>query len=157
MSEITYLTREGYDKLKKKLDDLKGKGRSEMAAAIQEAREKGDLSENAEYDAAKDRQGLLEMEIAKLENVFAGARVLDTANLDKEKVYLLSTVRVKNLNNGREMQYTIVAEQEADFKAGKISMKSPVGSALLGKRLGEIAEAAVPTGVVRFEVLEISL
>jgi transcription elongation factor GreA len=157
MSEITYLTREGYDKLKKKLDDLKGKGRSEMAAAIQEAREKGDLSENAEYDAAKDRQGLLEMEISKLENVFAGARVLDTANLDKEKVYLLSTVRVKNLNNGREMQYTIVAEQEADFKAGKISMKSPVGSALLGKRLGEIAEAAVPTGVVRFEVLEISL
>lgn len=157
MSEITYLTREGYDKLKKKLDDLKGKGRSEMAAAIQEAREKGDLSENAEYDAAKDRQGLLEMEISKLENVFAGARVLDTANLDKEKVYLLSTVRLKNLNSGKEVQYTIVAEQEADFKAGKISMKSPVGSALLGKRLGEIAEAAVPTGVVRFEVLEISL
>lgn len=157
MSEIINLTKEGYEKMRAKLDELKGKGRSEVAKAIQEAREKGDLSENAEYDAAKERQSLLEFEIAKTENILANARILDTSNLDSDKVYLLSTVKVRNLNANKDMEYTLVAEQEADLKSGKLSVKSPVGKALLGHRRGDVVEVIAPAGKMRFEILDISL
>lgn len=156
MSDVTYLTKEGYDRLKAQLDDLKGRGRTEIARQIQTAREMGDLSENAEYDAAKDAQGLLEMKISKLENAIAIARVLDETDIDSDKAYILSTVKLRNIKTKMEMKYTLVAEEEADLKRGRISIKSPVGKAILGKEVGDIIEIVVPAGNLEFELLEIT-
>ncbi len=157
MSGISYMTQEGYDKLKAELELLKTKGREEAAQAIAEAREKGDLSENAEYDAAKDAQGMLEAKINKLEKAMATARVIDQSQLDDSKVTILSKVRLKNLRNNAEMQYQLVSESEADLKAKKISVNSPIGKGLLGKEEGEIAEVETPAGTIKFEILSISL
>ena len=156
MSNVTYLSQEGYDNLVAQLDDLKTRGRTEAAKAIAEAREKGDLSENAEYDAAKEAQGILETKIAKLKNVIANGRVIDDSEIDNTKVYILSTAKIKNMANGQEMIFTIVAENEADLKAKKISIDSPFGKGLLGKSVGEIADIITPNGTMKFEVLEIT-
>jgi transcription elongation factor GreA len=156
MANISYFTPEGLEKLKAELNDLKIRGRADIARQIQEAREKGDLSENAEYDAAKEAQGLLEMNIAKLEDTLANARILDDSKVDLSKVQALTTVRLKNLGSKAEMTYSLVSEKEADFKAGKISVSSPIGQGLLGKKVGEIAEVIVPSGTMRLEVLDIS-
>jgi transcription elongation factor GreA len=157
MSQVSYFTKEGLEKLKEELNDLKGRGRSEMAKAIQEARDKGDLSENAEYDAAKDAQGLLELNIGKLEQLLATARVIDETQLDLSKVQALTTVKIKNVANGAVMSYMLVSEKEADLKSGRISVSSPIGSGLLGKKVGEIAEITIPSGKIKFEVLDISI
>ncbi len=156
MSEVTYLTKEGYDKLKNELNELKTKGRTEIAAAIQKARELGDLSENAEYDAAKDAQGLLEMKISKLENTIATARILNEDEVDASKAYILSTVILKNLKLKKDFTYTLVAEEEADLKRGRISVKSPVGKAVLGKEVGDVVEIDAPGGKMKFELMNIS-
>lgn len=153
---VNYYTKEGLQKLRDELNELKTKGRSEMAKQIAEARDKGDLSENAEYDAAKDAQGLLELKISKLEEVVANARVIDESNLDTSKVGILSTVRIKNTKNGMEVKYQIVAEEEADLKKNKISIKSPIGKGLLGKKQGDRAMIKVPAGEMEFEVLDIA-
>lgn len=155
MASVNYYTKEGLEKLKAELNELKTKGRASMARQIAEARDKGDLSENAEYDAAKDAQGLLELKISKLEEVVGNARVIDESNLDTSKVGILSTVRIKNTKNGMEVRYQIVAEEEADLKQNKISIKSPIGKGLLGKKRGEKAMIQVPAGQMEFEVLEI--
>jgi transcription elongation factor GreA len=157
MSKISYYTQEGLDQLNAELNALKSTGRSEMARQIAEARDKGDLSENAEYDAAKEAQGLLELKIAKLEEVISNARVLDENNVDTSKVSILSKVKIKNHKNGAMVSYTLVSEEEADLKSGKISVKSPIGKGLLGKKVGEIAEIEVPAGKMKFEVQDISL
>ncbi len=154
---VNYYTEEGLQKLKDELQDLKGRGRADMARQIAEARDKGDLSENAEYDAAKDAQGLLELKISKLEQVVANARVIDESTIDTSKVSILSTVKIKNVKNGAESKYQIVAEEEADLKAGKISIQSPIGKGLMGKEAGEVAEINVPAGKMQFEILDISL
>ncbi|WP_299708215.1 transcription elongation factor GreA [uncultured Pontibacter sp.] len=156
MSNISYYTAEGLQKLKEELHDLKTKGRSEVARQLAEARDKGDLSENAEYDAAKDAQGHLELKIAKLEEVVGNARLIDESNLDLSKALILSKVKIKNLKNNMVMDYTLVAEEEADLASGKISVKSPIGKGLLGKSVGEKAEITVPAGKIEFEILEIS-
>lgn len=156
MSKVSYYTAEGLKKLKEELDHLKSVERPKASEAIAEARDKGDLSENAEYDAAKEAQGLLEMKISKMEDVVANARLIDESQLDVSKVLVLSTVKIKNQINGMEMKYTLVAESEADLKTGKISVTSPIGKGLLGKSVGEIAEISVPNGTLKFEVLEIS-
>ncbi|PRD47873.1 transcription elongation factor GreA [Sphingobacterium haloxyli] len=156
MAEVTYYTQEGLDKLKQELQYLKTEGRANIAKAIAEARDKGDLSENAEYDAAKEAQGLHEAKIAKLEGVLASARLIDESNLDTSKVLALSYVKIKNKNNNAVMTYQLVSETEADLKAGKISVKSPIAQGLLGKSVGDIAQVEVPAGVVEFEILEIS-
>ena len=156
MSEVTYLTKEGYEKLRAELADLKGRGRTEIAKQIQKAREMGDLSENAEYDAAKDAQGLLELKIAKLENTIAIARILDNTDIDLDKAYILSTVKLKNLKMKKVFTYTLVAEEEADIKQNKLSVKSPVGKAVLGKEVGDIIEVQVPAGTMEFELLDIT-
>lgn len=153
---VNYYTKEGLEKLKTELNELKTKGRSDMAKQIAEARDKGDLSENAEYDAAKDAQGLLELKISKLEAVVGNARVIDESSLDTSKVGILSNVKIKNAKNGAQMKYQIVAEEEADLKMNKISIKSPIGKGLLGKKVGEVAEIDVPAGKMEFTVLEIS-
>ncbi|HBH25685.1 MAG TPA: transcription elongation factor GreA [Cytophagales bacterium] len=157
MSKVSYYTKEGLDKLKKELNELKTKGRTDIAKQIAEARDKGDLSENAEYDAAKDAQGLLELKISKLEEVVGNARVLDESKIDTSKVSVLSTVKIKNNKNNATMVYTLVAEEEADLKSGKISVKSPIGKGLLGKKVGEKAKIDVPAGKMEFEILEISI
>lgn len=157
MSDIVYLTKEGFDNLKKEIDELKRVQRPAISAQIAEARDKGDLSENAEYDAAKEAQGLLEAKIAKLQTMLSNARVLDESKIDTSKVMLLSKVKVKNLGAGREMEYIIVSEKEADLKAGKISSKSAIGAGLLGKVVGDVVEIQVPAGIVKLEVLNISL
>ncbi|NGM64981.1 transcription elongation factor GreA [Sphingobacterium sp. SGR-19] len=156
MAEVTYYTQEGLDKLKQELQYLKTEGRANIAKAIAEARDKGDLSENAEYDAAKEAQGLHEAKIAKLEGVLASARLIDESNLDTSKVLALSYVKIKNKKNNAVMTYQLVSETEADMKAGKISVKSPIAQGLLGKSVGEIAQVEVPAGVMEFEILEIS-
>jgi transcription elongation factor GreA len=153
----TYLTPVGMENLKAELNDLRTKGRSDMAKQIAEAREKGDLSENAEYDAAKEAQGHLEAKIAGLENIFANARILEAADVDTSKVSVMCKVMVKNLKDKKQLQYQLVSEKEADLKAGKISVNSPIGKGLLGKKIGEKAEITVPAGVLNFEVLEISI
>lgn len=153
---VNYYTKEGLQRLKDELNELKTKGRANMAKQIAEARDKGDLSENAEYDAAKDAQGLLELKISKLEEVVGNARVIDESNLDTSKVGILSTVKIKNTKNGMEVQYQIVAEEEADLKQNKISIKSPIGKGLLGKKLGDRAMIKVPAGEMEFEVLDIA-
>lgn len=156
MSKVSYYTEEGIKKLREELDQLKSIERPKASQAIADARDKGDLSENAEYDAAKEAQGLLEMRIAKLEETLANARVIDESQLDTSKVLVLSSVKIKNQANGMEMTYTLVAESEADLKSGKISVNSPIGKGLLGKSVGEVAEIKVPNGTLKFEVLEIS-
>ena len=157
MSKYSYMTQEGYDKLVAELDDLKTRGRSEAAAAIAEAREKGDLSENAEYDAAKDAQGYLELKISEMEKVMSSARVLDQSQLDTSKVVVFTTVTMKNIKNNREMAYQLVSETEANIKEKKISVTSPIGEGLLGKKIGEIADITTPNGVVQFEIVNIEL
>jgi transcription elongation factor GreA len=156
MATINYYTAEGLQKLKDELQDLKIRGRSEAAEALREARDKGDLSENAEYDAAKEAQGLLELKISKLEEVVGNARVLDESGLDLTKVLIMSKVKLKNLKNNMVLDYTLVAEEEANLAAGKISVKSPIGKGLLGKSAGDKAEIIVPAGKLQFEILEIS-
>lgn len=152
-----YFTKEGLDKVIEELKELKTVGREKMAAAIAEAREKGDLRENAEYDAAKEAQGLHEARIAELESLVANARIIDESQLDLSKVSILTTVKLKNLTNNMEVKYTLVSAKEANFAAGKISVDSPVGKGLLGKKVGEVAEIKVPAGLMKFEVLDILL
>ena len=156
MSNISYYTPEGLKKLREELSQLKDVERLKASRAIAEARDKGDLSENAEYDAAKEAQGMLEMRISKLEEALAGARLIDESQLDLTKALALSKVKIKNQSNGMEMTYTLVADGEADLSSGKISFNSPIGKGLLGKSVGEIAEIQVPNGVIKFEILNIS-
>ena len=156
MSQITYLTQEGYDRLKSELETMKTTGRKEVAMAIAEAREKGDLSENAEYDAAKDAQGMLEMKINELEKTLANVRILDESQLDTSKVVLLAYVTIENTKTCREMTYQLVSESEADLKAKKISASSPIGQGLLGKAAGDTALVETPAGPVSFVIKSIS-
>lgn len=156
MSKISYYTAEGLKKLKDELNQLKDVERPKASNAIAEARDKGDLSENAEYDAAKEAQGMLEMRISKLEDTLAGARLIDESQLDTSKVLVLSRVKIKNQSNDMELSYLLVADGEADLSAGKISINSPIGKGLLGKTVGDTAEIIVPNGVIKFEILEIS-
>ena len=156
MSAISYYTAEGLKKLREELDHLKSVMRPKASADIAEARDKGDLSENAEYDAAKEAQGMLEMRIAKLEEIHSNARLVDESNLDVSKVLVLSNVKIKNQSNGMEMSYRLVAESEADLKTGKISVTSPIWKGLLGKSVGDVAEISVPNGVLKFEIIEIT-
>lgn len=150
-----YLSKEGYEKLDKELRDLKTRGRREIAEEISEARAKGDLSENAEYDAAKEAQGHLETRIAELENTLATASILDEKNIDTSKVYLLSTITILNKKTNKEMKYSLVSKDEADFKAGKISVESPIGQAILGKEIGDVVEVKVPAGILELEIKNI--
>ena len=156
MSQISYYTEEGLQKLKEELYNMKTIQRPAISEQIAEARDKGDLSENAEYDAAKEAQGLLEMKISKLEGIIANARLIDETHIDNSKVFILSNVKIKNVANGLEMQYTLVAENEADIKQRKISIDSPIGKGLLGKKVGEIADVQTPGGIVKFEIIEIT-
>tara|TARA_B100001093_G_scaffold108894_1_gene101205 strand:+ start:3276 stop:3749 length:474 start_codon:yes stop_codon:yes gene_type:complete len=155
MSTVSYYTAEGLKKLREELNHLKDVDRPRASQAIGEARDKGDLSENAEYDAAKEAQGMLEMKISKMEEILANARVIDESQLDVSKVLVLSKVRIKNLANKMEMNYTLVAESEANLKSGKISVSSPIGRGLLGKEVGDIAAVSVPNGKIQFEILSI--
>ena len=155
--KISYYTREGLEKIKAELNELKTKGRTEIARQIAEARDKGDLSENAEYDAAKDAQGMLEANIAQLEELVANARLLDESTIDTSRVSILSKVTIKNRKNGASFTYTLVSEEEADLKVGKISTLSPIGKGLLGKKEGELAKIQTPAGEMEFEVISISL
>ena len=157
MSDIIYLSKKGYDDLKGELNKLKTVDRPNVINQIAEARDKGDLSENAEYDAAKEAQGLLEARIAKLEVDLSNSRVIDESKLDNSKVSLLSVVTIKNLANDSEMSYTIVSESEADLSQKKISASSPIGKGLIGKEVGDIADIVVPNGTIQFEILKISL
>jgi len=156
MAQINYYTEEGLKKLKDELHYLKTVERPSISRQIAEARDKGDLSENAEYDAAKEAQGLLEARIAKMEDVIANARIVDESQMDNSKAYILSKVKIKNLNNNAVLEYQLVAENEADLKSKKISVESPIGKGLLGKAKGEVAEIQIPSGIVKFEILEIS-
>lgn len=157
MANYTYLTQAGYERLKSELDELKTTGRQEAARAIAEARSQGDLSENAEYDAAKEAQGLLELKINDLETVLANARVLDESQLDVSKVAILANVTIKNLKTGKEMTYKLVSESEADTKQMRISVSSPIGQGLLGKAIGEVAKVQTPGGALEFEIMDISI
>ncbi len=157
MSKVAYYTKEGLDRLKGELNELKTKGRSDIAKQIAEARDKGDLSENAEYDAAKDAQGHLEAKIAQLEEVVGNARVIDEGSIDTSKVSILSKVKIKNKKNGAAFSYTLVSEEEADLKANKISVQSPIGKGLLGKKEGDSAKIETPGGEIEFEIIEIGL
>jgi transcription elongation factor GreA len=156
MSQIRYYTEEGLKKLQDELHELESVQRPAISKQIAEARDKGDLSENAEYDAAKEAQGLLELKIAKLKEIISNARIIDEGQMDNEKVLILSRVRLKNLSMNKEFNYTLVAENEANLKEGKISVDSPIGKGLLGKKVGEVAEIEVPNGIMKFEVLEIT-
>ncbi len=156
MSELRYYTEEGLKKLKEELHQMKTVDRPHISQQIADARDKGDLSENAEYDAAKEAQGLLEAKIGKLEIVVGNARVIDESKLDNSKVLILSKVKIKNSTNGMELEYTLVAENEANLKEGKISIDSPIGKGLLGKVVGDIADIQVPNGIMKFEILNIS-
>ncbi len=156
MSAVSYYTPDGLKKLRDELNHLKDVERPKASQAIAEARDKGDLSENAEYDAAKEAQGLLELKISKLEATLANARVIDESQLDDSKVHVLSTVNIRNISNNMEMTYTLVAESEADIKTGKISVSSPIGKGLLGTSVGDISEVIVPNGVLKFEILSIN-
>lgn len=156
MSTINYFTEEGLRKLQDEINLLRNVERPRISQMISEARDKGDLSENAEYDAAKDAQGMLEIKISKLESLLASARVVDESKLDNSKVLILSKVKIKNLGSKQELVYTIVSEKEADLKSGKISVSSPIGKGLLGKGVGEVAEIEVPSGKMQFKILEIN-
>jgi len=156
MSNVSYYTEKGLKDLKKKLDHLKDVQRPLASQAIAEARDKGDLSENAEYDAAKEAQGLLELEISKLEETVVNARIIDESKLDNSKVLVLSTVKIKNTENNAILSYKLVAQSEANLAKGKISVDSPIGKGLLGKKVGDTTEISVPNGTVKFEILEIT-
>lgn len=156
MSNINYYTAEGLQKLKNELHHLKTVQRPSISEQIAEARDKGDLSENAEYDAAKEAQGILEMKISKMEEIISNARLIDETHMDNSKVFILSKVLIKNPQNGMEIEYTLVAENEADIKMRKISIESPIGKGLLGKKVGEIAEIQTPGGTIHFEIISIS-
>lgn len=155
-TQVAYYTAEGLKKLKDELHRMKTVDRPSITQQIAEARDKGDLSENAEYDAAKEAQGLLEARISKMEEILANARLIDDSQMDNSKVFILSTVTLKNLNNNAQVQYTLVAENEANLAMKKISVDSPIGKGLLGKKVGEVAEVQVPAGKIRFEILEIT-
>ncbi len=157
MAQINYVSKEGFEKMQKDLHEMKYVQRPFISKQIADARDKGDLSENAEYHAAKEDQGLLEGRIAQLEDLITRTRVIDETKLDNSKVMMLSKVRVLNLTTKKEMVYTMVSDSEADFKTGKISIKSPIGSGLMGKKVGEVAEVTAPAGVIKFEIVEISL
>jgi transcription elongation factor GreA len=156
MSEVKYFTKEGLQKLRDELEKLKSVERPSISQQIAEAREKGDLSENAEYDAAKNAQGMLELRISKLEETMSNARVIDESQLDDSRVSILSKVKLKNLKSNAEMSYTLVPENEADIKSGRISVNSPVAKGLLGKTVGEVVDIKVPAGVLSFQVMDIS-
>lgn len=156
MNEIQYYSAEGLAQLKEELLQLETVERPRISAMIAEARDKGDLSENAEYDSAKEAQGLLEMKIAKLQNLIANARVLDESKLDTSKILIYSIVTIKNLKSGQQFVYTIVPESEANFKEGKISVSSPIAKGLLGKKVGDVAEVTAPVGILNFEIVKIS-
>ena len=156
MSEINYYTPEGLDNLKSEINQLESIERPKISQQIAEARDKGDLSENAEYDAAKEAQGMLEARISKLKNKLANARIIDDIEIDISKVFILSTVRIKNTKNQMELSYTLVAENEANIKSGKISVDSPIGKGLLGKKVGDIADINTPAGIMKFEVMSIT-
>lgn len=156
MAKTLHYTKEGLEKLHEELKELETVKRPEISKQIAEARDKGDLSENAEYDAAKEAQGLLEMEIAKLQEIVRNARIIDESQLDNSKVYLLCKVKIKNLNNNQEMEYTIVPEKEADVKNRKLSVDSPIAKGLLGKEVGDKVDIQVPAGKIPFEIIEIS-
>lgn len=156
MSKLSYMTAEGMKKLREDLEQLKNVERPAISRQIAEARDKGDLSENAEYDAAKEAQGLLEMRIAKLQETLANARIIDESKLDKETVQILSTVRLKNIGNNKEMTYTIVSESEANLREGKISINTPIAKGLIGRRVGDKAEINVPNGQMNLKIMEIS-
>ena len=153
---INYYTQEGLNKLRSELNQLKDVERPNASKAIAEARDKGDLSENAEYDAAKEAQGLLELKISKLEETLSNARLIDESQLDTSKILVLSKVKIKNQLNGGTVEYQLVAESEADLKSGKISVNSPIGKGLLGKSVGDVAEISVPSGKLKFEILSIN-
>ena len=157
MGEVSYITEEGLRKLKEELDHLTRVERPAISRQIAEARDKGDLSENAEYDAAKEAQGMLEMKIAKLENLIANARVIDESKIDTSTVQMMNRVKLKNLANGQMMEYTLVSETEADLKTGKLSIQTPIAKALIGKKAGEKVEVAVPSGTLSLEIVEISI
>lgn len=156
MSKVSYYTEEGFKKLRDELKQLKDIERPKASQAIAEARDKGDLSENAEYDAAKEAQGMLEMRISKLEAVVSNARIIDEKDLDMSKALIHSNVKIKNLNNNMVMNYKLVAQSESDITKGLISVDSPIGKALLGKEVGDVAEAVVPVGTIKLEIMEIS-
>jgi transcription elongation factor GreA len=157
MSNISYYSKEGLNKMIEELHHLKTKGRAEMSKQIAEARDKGDLSENAEYDAAKDAQGLLELKISKLEALISNGRVIDENSIDLSSASIFTSVKIRNVATKMELTYTLVSEEEANLKMNKISIKSPFGQGLLGKKVGEIAEIKAPAGVVKFEILDISM
>jgi len=156
MAKFQYYTAEALDKIKAELHYLKITGRSDMAKQIAEARDKGDLSENAEYDAAKDAQGLLELKISKMEEIISVARVLDESTIDLSVVSIYSIVQIKNTKSGMAVTYTIVSEEEADLKAGKISVSSPFGKGILGKKVGDLAEITAPAGKLEFEIMSLT-
>ena len=156
MSEISYYTPEGLENLKKEIKHLETVERPKISQQIAEARDKGDLSENAEYDAAKEAQGMLEARISKLKNTFANARLIDDSEIDNSKVFILSTVKIKNIKNNMQLTYTLVAENEADIKSGKISVDSPIGKGLLGKKVGQVADINTPAGIMKFEIISIN-
>jgi len=156
MSKISYYTKDGLEKLRNELSLLKSKGRADIARQIADARDKGDLSENAEYDAAKDAQGHLEAKIAQLEDLVSNARLLDETNIDTSKVSILSKVTIKNKKNGASVTYTLVSEEEADLKSGRISTLSPIGKGLLGKKKGDLAKIKTPAGEMEFEIVNIT-
>ncbi len=155
--EIIYLTAEGYKKLKDELDHMRSVERPAISAAIAEARDKGDLSENAEYDAAREAQGLLEMRIAKMEDTIANARIIDESKIDKSKVQILSKVTLKNHKTGKEVVYTIVSENEANLREGKLAIGTPIAKAILGKKKGDCVDVTVPAGTIKFEILDINI
>jgi transcription elongation factor GreA len=157
MAKVSYVTEQGLEKLKKELEQLETVERPKISQQIAEARDKGDLSENAEYDAAKEAQGLLEMKISKLKDTIANSRILDQSKLDTSTVQILNKVKIKNNKNGAVMEYTIVSDSEANLKEGKMSINTPIAKGLLGKKVGDVAEVQVPNGIVEFEILEISL
>jgi transcription elongation factor GreA len=157
MTQVTYYTKEGFEKLKSELEQLIHIERPSISAQIAEARDKGDLSENAEYDAAKNAQGMLEMRISKVQEMLRNARLIDESKMDASKVQILSTVKIKNLKNNAEMTYTLVPENEADLKAGKISVTSPIAKGLLGKKMGSKVDITIPSGSINVEILEITV
>jgi len=156
MSDVVYLTKEKFIELENELRDMKINGRAQVAQKIAEARGHGDLSENAEYDAAREEQRHLEYRIAKLEETLAKARVIESKDLPNDKVYILSKVTVKDPKNGKKIQYQLVSPEEADFEANKISATSPIGKGLMGKKVGEVVEIKVPAGILKYEIVEIS-
>ncbi|MCK5693028.1 MAG: transcription elongation factor GreA [Bacteroidales bacterium] len=157
MAQASYMTEEGLDNLKKELEQLTLVERPAISQQIAEARDKGDLSENAEYDAAKEAQGLLEMRIARMEDILANARVIDESKIDTSHVQILNKVKIKNIKNSQQVEYMLVSESEADIKNGKISVATPIAKGLLGKEVGDVVEIKVPSGVMSFEIMEISL